>query len=230
MNQEIEIKFRVESEEMLIALEDYARQMFPYASLKQVHQTNYFFDTPDLFVRKQGIGVRLRKEDARYFLTLKGPNAAKKKSAATTVTQRLEFEAEINESLAIALLSGESDPIFVTEHLENLDPRMKNTRDHLLALIKKLCETRVLSLIGSFTNLRKILPVTLEGRSMKLEFDRTQFNTSAMQFEVELEIPGMDMFRAAENFLVDLFLKCGQLPAYEKSKSERFYSSLKQTL
>lgn len=230
MNQEIEIKFRVESEEMLIALENCAKNAFPYSSVNQVHQTNYFFDTPDLFVRSQGIGVRLRKEETRYFLTLKGPNTSKKKSASTAVTQRLEFETEISETLATQLLSGKHDPIWVVEQLDNLEARMKNTRDHLLTLLKSLCEGKTLALIGSFTNTRKILPVTIEGRSMKLEFDRTQFNTSAMQFEVELEIPGMDMFRAAENFLVDLFLKCGQLPAYEKSKSERFYSSLKQSL
>ena len=123
MNQEIEIKFGVQSEECLTALEDRAREMFPKSQLKQVQQTNYFFDTKDLAVRKQSIGVRLRKEDDRYFLTLKGPNATKKESTTTKVTQQLEFESELTTQQATVLLSAEQDPIWVAENLQNVKAR-----------------------------------------------------------------------------------------------------------
>lgn len=226
MNHEIEIKFKVETRENLAALENRASDIFPDALIKQVQQTNYFFDTADFAVRKNAIRMRLRKQDQHYFLTLKGPSDSKGTLETTKLTQRLEFEAELSQAQADALLSEQHDPVWIATRLENVTPNMIRTRDHLLNLIQTACTDKPIKLIGSFTNQRRILPIEIEGTSMLLEFDETRFNNSIVQFEVELEIPTMEMFKKSESFLKDLFARSGQDPGYAKSKSERFFSYL----
>lgn len=227
MNQEIEIKYRVANQKALDALEACARGIFPRARPKEVHQTNFFFDTNELKVRKKGLGVRLRQQDKKYILTLKGPHGDKK-SKPSKVTQRLEFEVELKKKQALELLSGEHDIIWVVEHLDGIDAKMTKTRDHLLSLVKEVCAKKELMLIGSFTNIRRILPIVVDGHKMKLEFDRTLFTNKPVHYEVELEIPSMAWLDSAEAFLSNLFSQCGEEPAYEKSKSERFYSFLER--
>lgn len=225
MNQEIEIKYRVLHEGDLRSLERCAHQLFPNAAIKQVDQTNFFFDTIDLCVRSNRFGVRLRKEDDRYLLTLKGPNS-EKKSKPSGVTQRLEFEAPVGNNLALELLSGAHNFLWFVEHMDLDDDKMKHTRDYLLESIKKVCALRELAVIGSFTNSRRILPITISDHKLKLEFDRTQFLESEVHYEVELEIPSMEMLKPAEVFLANLFSECGLAPTHTRSKSERFYSFL----
>jgi len=226
MINEIEIKFRVASNEALDSLEKRAHELFPGSQVKEVLQTNFFFDTPDLSVRKNGIGFRLRKEDEAYIITMKGPNPDKKQSSAPKLTSRLEFEAIIAKEDAIALLDGQTEPAKFVENIQLSDLKMKNTRDHLLSLLGKTCPQGNFAIIGHFTNCRRVLPIVIGECPMKLEFDRTQFPNSITQYEVELEIPSMEFSEKAEAFLVDLFYQCGQTPAFERSKSERFYSLL----
>jgi uncharacterized protein YjbK len=225
MIEEIEIKYRLDSQEALSSLEKRANEIFP-GRVKEVEQTNFFFDTPEFDVRKNGIGIRLRKEDARYFMTLKGPSAGKKESELNKLTSRLEFEAEITEGDAKSLLDGLKNPITVVEAMPIDEEKMRKTRSHLLSIVRAACPKEDIALVGSFQNRRRILPVVIGGCDMKLEFDRTHFPDSNIHFEVELEIPSMDHLREAEDFLLDLFNQCGQKPGLQKSKSERFYAFL----
>jgi len=226
MIQEIEIKFRVASKDALAALEEKAKELFPNGSIKEVEQTNFFFDTADLCVRRNGIGFRLRKENERYMITLKGPSIDKKESSESKLTSRLEFEAPVSEKDAQMLLSSSLNPVDFAENLSVEEPRMRGTRDHILKILKQACSKHDIDLIGQFTNRRRILPIVLDGCSMKLEFDKTHFTSSNIQYEVELEIPSMAYSDTAESFLVDLFKQCGQTPGFERSKSERFYAIL----
>jgi uncharacterized protein YjbK len=226
MIQEIEIKFLVQSQKDLDALEKRASEMFAGKKVKEVLQTNFFFDTTDFAARKKGIGIRLRKQDDHYFMTLKGPGLGKKEPNGQKLTSRLEFEAEVTQVEAKKLLEGKQSAIAVVEALVIGEERMRKTRDHLVALAKLACAQEKLAFIGSFNNRRRILPIEIARHPMKLEFDQTLFLGNVIHFEVELEIPSMDLFEPAEAFLVHLFHECGQTPGYQKSKSERFYSFL----
>lgn len=227
MIKEIEIKFRVMSNEALETLEKRAHELFPNSEIQEVLQTNFFFDAPDLCVRKSGINFRLRREDETYIITMKGPSPDKKQfSTAPKLSSRLEFEAIIAKEDALSLLDGRINPIKFVERIDLDDLNMKKTRNHILNLIDQACPQGNLSFIGKFTNCRRILPVVISECSMKLEFDRTRFSDSIVHYEVELEIPGMEYSEKAEAFLVDLFEQCGQTPESERSKSERFYALL----
>lgn len=225
MIEEIEIKYRLDSQEALNSLEKRASEIFPGA-VKEVEQTNFFFDTPDFRVKKNGVGIRLRKEDDHFFMTLKGPRSSRKEPEMQKLTSRLEFEAEITAQDAQALLNDRVDPISVVEGIAIADERMSKTRRHLVAIVHSAAPNASLRLIGSFTNNRRILPIQIDGCDMKLEFDRTHFPDANIHFEVELEIPSMDHLPEAENFLLDLFKQVGREPGLQKSKSERFYQFL----
>jgi uncharacterized protein YjbK len=226
MIHEIEIKFRVISREALDELEKKANELFPNGNIKEVEQTNFFFDTADLCVRRNGIGFRLRKENENYMITLKGPSLDKKEAIASKLTSRLEFEAAVPEKDALMLLTSSLNPVDFAENLSVPEPKMRGTRDHILKIIRQACSKSEISLVGSFTNHRRILPIMIDNCAMKLEFDRTHFTRSNIQYEVELEIPSMAYSETAEAFLVDLFKQCGQTPGFERSKSERFYALL----
>ena len=226
MKKEIEIKYSVATEDALRSLERSACQIFPNSKLTEAHQTNFFFDTKDLDVRRRGYGLRLRQENEEFVFTIKGPSQQKKGDTTATVTQRLEFECSLDKNRARLLLTGIDDPLAIVENLDVLDEQMRRTRSHLVAAIKTVCFGKKMTLLGSFKNLRTTLPVIVNGSEMKLEFDRIQFDEAPIQFEVELEIPSMEMLAVAETFLLDLFSSCSQVPTYEKSKSERFYAFL----
>jgi uncharacterized protein YjbK len=67
-NIEIEAKVLIEEEgfEKIKKLyEDYANSAYI--------QTNYYIDTPDFLLRKNGVGLRIRSFENKYVMTLKTP-------------------------------------------------------------------------------------------------------------------------------------------------------------
>lgn len=144
-----------------------------------VRQENQFFDTPDYQLMKHKWGLRLRKEDTTYFLTVKGP---------VTMTDnwhiRLEHEMRLEESEALQRAQG-----FTLASLP---------ADTSRELLKQFGDLYVKSVI-SFTNQRQFFRFN----DWILELDKTIIKGQTF-YELEIEA-GLEVISFCREKVEQLF-------------------------
>ncbi len=213
MAREVELKFQLPDGRAARALAAAAGE-----ELSSAVQVNHVFDTPGRDLRGRGLTLRLREEDGRWTVTLKGPS--RRVGAAR---DREELEAAIDAAGAAAILDGEASP------LDALEPAPGP--GGLLATARSLAGDRVRSL-GSFRNRRTRVRASVPGHGVAvLEIDRTELPGGRIDHEVELELaqaPGSADPRAdrAEAWLRRLLEDIGVEPATSSGKTGRFLEAL----
>jgi uncharacterized protein YjbK len=194
-----------------------------------VRQRNQFFDTTDLALRAQGIGLRLRAEDridgaeARYTATLKGRSG---RSPGAAFSERSELECPLPPATAKAVLAGLASPTELLDALSAAYPAHP-----LLQLARGVGQRAPLVRLGGFENLRRSVEVDLAAVAqlagqpplqVVLELDHCVFAPDQERFEVELELGVDEPAEVAERTLRALFARLDLTPIPVSSKLAQF--------
>jgi uncharacterized protein YjbK len=141
-----------------------------------LHQRNHYLDTAQGTLRRLGHGLRLREEDGRRRLTLKGPS-----HPAGAMTERLELEVAVTPADADLLLAGARSigelPLPVPD-----------------ALARETGPQR-LRVLGMIENERRVFRLRLgerppgEPTEAEVELDRTHYPDGSVTHELEVEWP-----------------------------------------
>lgn len=174
-----ELKWRVD-EKALPAL----RHLASGPAGATLHQVNHVLDTQEHALQDAKYALRLRQENGRAVLTVKGPPTGK-----ATLLEHADKDLLISAVTAEQVLSGETSPVEILER----DPANTEGHRRLLGELKALLRGRPVRLVGTFRNERAPLPLTLTvgGRSLALtlELDRTVFPGEVVHHELEVELP-----------------------------------------
>lgn len=183
MSQEIEFKFGVADE---AALDRFAAAFgLSRANEPSRTQQNSFFDTREGDLRAQGLALRLRVENGRGILTIKGKGTPR--SAHGALHSRFEAELEIEHQDARAILDGQRSPLDLLAGSSAPDVKEGLERVRTALGPAKLVH------LGGFENERTTLPpvaIDVSGRTETLvfELDRTSFPGNRVDCEIEAEI------------------------------------------
>jgi uncharacterized protein YjbK len=219
--EEREFKLGIPDEEALRALVDRAGgRVDPPAE-----QENHFFDSAASGLRARKIGLRIRLEGDRFWLTLKGPVSATRDSALAV---RAELEVALNEARARAALEG---ALPIVALLDLLEPAAIHPgQEALLEAARAVAHEAPLLPIGSFRNVRTRVHTVLQagGEAVPavLEFDRTEFGSDDVRREVEVEVDADAPLEAIRSALERLFASVGVEPTPTSSKLSHFLERL----
>ncbi len=173
--REVELKLEVDDEASLERVE--AELGGPPRAV--VRQRNVYFDAEHRLAAA-GWSVRLRVEDGANRLTVKGP----RDEDTTFVTRPETPDVEVDDAARERILAGE-DPIPYL--LAALDETAEGV---FVRTVQDIVAGRPLTRTGETNNERRKYPVEVEGLSLTLEVDRTDYAEHGVFYEVELEIPG----------------------------------------
>jgi uncharacterized protein YjbK len=223
MKKEIELKYRLKSKN---DFDLFAHFLKPYSSGRKhiYRQENFYFDTPTLNLKRNGISLRLRKQNDEYLLCAKqslGPKKLKK-----NLSVRLEYEGIINAAIAHLCRQDFLSPIDVFSTLPSKTKEEHITKKTLHTQMKKAA-TLGLQMIGSFVNERTVFPIHLMGQALDLDFDHSIYPKSIEVFEIEVEFPSEKhavLIRPA----LEMLFHAAQIKTYQSSsKSSRLYKILR---
>lgn len=156
----------------LTRLESWMRTQYGDPDLKQ--QRNRFIDTPEWALRRQGIALRLRRENERLMMTVKSRTADHQPDHGSGRFVHREDEEEL-------------DPELFTR-LDQLDLQQQlPLPQHLLQAL----DSRPLEVKGGFDNRR--LSWDLEDQREEVSLDRTDFR---QRWDHELEVETQDAKRS----------------------------------
>jgi len=210
---EREFKLELPDEQALARV----RHALAAAPARAVRQINHFLDTPAGHLRRARLALRLREEDGRWWLTLKGPRVA----APGALAARAEEERELEPAQAAALLAGERDALACFA-------QGAHAPVPVLVAARAAVGAAALGPIGSFVNERERLgPLALGALPARLvlELDRTTFpDGEAHELEVELP-PGVEPAEL-ERELRALFARLGLPWRPAGNKAARFFRAL----
>jgi uncharacterized protein YjbK len=177
-------------------------------------QANEFLDTADDVLRRHRCALRLRDEDGRWELALKGPALA---TVDPALTARIEEQCALDAAAAAAIREGARSP------LESL--RAVHTASELVRRACELVAARPLSIRGRFTNERlRLEPAHLaEPWDLCLELDRTTFPGGRVDHELEVELDDPSRATRVLGALRTLFRETGIAWTPARSKAERLF-------
>lgn len=225
-SREIEFKFAVSGRQAFSSLLQHLQ--LPGSLVNSgIRQTNHFFDSSALCLRKHHFAIRLREAGGTYALTIKGD-----RSSATTgsgaLSNRVEEEVEIPESTADALLAGRLSPRrAIREHFEDRSSA-------LLQRIDGACRDQELVPVGHFVNERihlppVSLPIDNTSESLVFELDTSTFPDNRVEHEIEVEIRAHSDAVGIEAALVRLLREAGIEWHTAPSKAARFFAVLEKS-
>lgn len=229
LSVEVELKYRLTGKNPIEAILKVLHARDAHLQVTELFQTNAFFDTEDYALRQANISLRLRQQNQDYFFTVKGnPEATHDHDH---VSENLEYEIAIEPELAQHLLEGQLNVMDFLQHhpIHNVnDP----TRLYLLPHIQKVIQSKPVGYVGSFTNLRRAVPVVWHNIRWVLELDKTDFPCDVTDEELELEVSstalksqGISM-QDVHVFLQQLFEEAGVEVETINGKAERFFELL----
>lgn len=153
----------------------------------EIHQRNCFFDTEDRLLSKSGWAFRVRAEDERGLITVKG-----KTTEPGLAVVRKEIETDISRDDAIELIELRRDVM-------SLDVAPVHfVRD----TIGDVSLTRLVQ----FDNTRQCKTFRIGDYEHQLQIDTTRFANGSVNYELELELSRLDQVDAVEQGLRRLFL------------------------
>lgn len=176
--------------EIKLSLGSFTNYLKLIGSLGQIdeerHQTNAFFDTPELLLRKDGWVLRVRDEETRGLVTVKGS-----RSQSGPAVIRQETEEEIERGLALEVIRGFKDVL----ELDTSPVR----------LIKEKYPGQSLAKVFGFQNLRQSKRVVIHDVEYKLEIDKTEFSDGSVDYELEVEMAHQDQIESVNAGLQKMF-------------------------
>lgn len=162
---EIEIKLKIE------CFPDYLKLVgFLGNPDAEEHQINAFFDSEDHALLNAGWGLRVRAENTRGFVTLKGSTAKDGEMAVV----REEIEEEVNRGLALSLI--------------NLEAEILSAEVTPIANVIERFPGIALSRLVRFENQRLKKQHRIGDYQYVFELDRTEFSDSSCDYELEIEV------------------------------------------
>ncbi|MFT5284387.1 MAG: hypothetical protein ACI8TQ_000543 [Planctomycetota bacterium] len=179
-------------------------------------QENHFFDTEHRTLRAYGLSLRLRFEENRRLLTVKGPV----ERSFDGLIERAEEEIEIDPVTAERILAGVESPFGVI--LDGVSdasiPIVETARTALVG--------QTLECVGSFRNIRRYFgPVDVNGVDLTFEMDRTEFPGGRIDHEVEIEVESEQEEQCRES-LRQLFQRADIPWQKAQNKAQRFFEAL----
>ncbi|HWR82679.1 MAG TPA: CYTH domain-containing protein [Candidatus Deferrimicrobium sp.] len=198
ISREIEIKLRLES------FADYLKLLGFFGEIENedCHVTGYF-DTEDRILAADGWALRVRAENARGLITLKG------RSSRTGITAiRDEIEAEIPRSQALEILGLQRD-LMTLSHPP-------------VDFVKESWGDLALTKLVHLENLRRKKSFRIADHNYVLELDKTEFSDGSVDYELELELPDESLIETVEYKLRRIFDTLGiSFAAQSESKLSR---------
>ena len=224
MSTEIELKFSVDGESAFDAL---VRHLdLPTREFHDtVHQVNHFFDTPSFSLHQGKVTLRLREENRRHLLTLKG--AEEPRTADGVATQRIEVEVRLAPEMALDVLQGSISPRDALAHgIADQNPRA-------LELLDETIGSAELHYAGRFENRRTRLSpinVDLEGREVQINFelDTVTFGPDRIDHEIEVEVTSEVNVEHLYSHLVRMLEEAGITWRPALSKAQRFFERVQK--
>ena len=211
--RECEIKLAVPDEASLERLE--AR--FGGAPVATVHQDNVYFDAGRRLTDARW-GLRLRREDDRSVLTLKGP---KERSDGALVSRPETPDVLVDDDVAARILAGDEDPL---DHLASgLAGRPELA---YVETVRAILDGARVAPWGEMANERRKYPLAVGGRTLLVEVDRTDYGRFGRRFEVELEIPDPALEAEARSWLEGHFSALGLPLEPSPAKMARLFAFL----
>ncbi|MBD3403845.1 CYTH domain-containing protein [candidate division GN15 bacterium] len=203
-NLEIEIKLKLDS------FADYLKLIgFLGNPDKEVNQLNCFFDSEDHRLMKDGWALRVRAENDRGLITLKG--AADSDHDLTVV--REEFETIIERSAALAIINLQNDILAApAEPIEFVKHKYPD-----IALAK----------LAQFTNIRQMKNFKIGDYTHVLELDRTEYADGSVDYELEMELDNPDQSDIVIPSLQKLFASL-DIP-FQRQDQTKFIRALEKT-
>ena len=155
-------------------------------------QINYFFDTPEGFLRSQRYALRIRNENGLFLLTVKGP-----KISSGDLVVRNEIECTLHSKMAQDLLNNPN--LFFNFSLSPFQWLKEKTEGALKAFS--------LEQNLSFKNERHPVYLPSKEGSICLELDKTDYGSEKYFYELEAEFLSEDHYQKGRLLIEDLFLQ-----------------------
>lgn len=155
-------------------------------------QTNYFFDAPEAFLRYHRYALRIRNENGRFLLTVKGPRLS-----SGDLVVRNEIECPLPSALAENLLNNPN--LFFNFSLPPFQWLEEKTEGSLKAF--SLEQTLF------FKNERHPVYLPSKEGALCLELDKTQYGSEEYFYELEAEFPSEEQYQKGRVLIEDLFLQ-----------------------
>lgn len=208
---ETEFKFLLDDE---AALESVRAELIQRGakSAGAVLQRNHFFDSAGSDLRRARIAIRLREENERFVIALKGE--AEETDGALTLRPEAEFD--VTGEQAKACIAGDASPFELAQDALAGSPLLERVREVLAG--------EDLRHVGSFENLRdRTGPLELAGERLTFELDRTSYPDGRIDCELEVECRDPRSVGAA---LEALLAALGIRWRTTTSKAQRFFETV----
>ncbi len=198
-SREIELKFDLQS------MENHSRLLeFLGRATSPALQENLFFDTPDRSLEKAGWAFRVRLEEQRAFITLKGRRSESPEGLAV----RTEIESPLPLELALQ---------FKTKGIS-----IENLPEKIADQLHRIAVTEPLTLRLGFRNHRLAVPYPAGECELILEIDRTEFPDGSVDYELEVEIADEKLYERITGEITRLLERCNVPVVFQpKSKFQR---------
>ena len=222
MKKEIELKYRIASQADMELLQSFL-EPYQAGEKRYLKQENSYFDTPALDLKRNGISLRLRKQNQVFLLCAK--QSFNQKSSGKNLSVRLEYETELDEHIAKLIDDG---LLSALDAFSALKPKKKEEAATKKVLYRHMRKAATVGLqcVGMFSNHRTLLPVNLWEEELTLEFDHTTDPRSVEIFEVEVEFRSIKQAQLLQPALEKIFLAANVKTYRSNSKSSRLYKLL----
>jgi len=197
---EIEIKLRLES------FPNYLKLLGSVGEIEEERlHVSAFFDTARRDLRKGGWALRVRAENDRGLVTVKG--ASSREGLAVV---RQEMEAEIERGLALEVIGGFYDVLKI-----DAGP---------VAFIKKEFPGHSMVKLVQFHNTRQLKHFRIGDHEYLLEIDKTEFADGSTEYELEVEVDDHSQIEVIQDHLKKMFDSLG-IP-FEREARSKFRRAL----
>lgn len=211
--------------------------------VKTINQSNYYYDTKDLFLKKNGTSFRVRIKGNKAIVGLKeslgGTSGRMRKEKKDGLFNRNEYYCTFTDGMVTAnKILAQKISLFKIPY-EKCKVNEGTTIHPILALKrllkkytkrityrninKRVITVSKLKLLGGNQTVRSVVSVILGGVDYNLELDRTTFPMNYLSFELEMEVPSnitkdrVIIQRELENYLKNIVKVKYFSSAYSKS-------------